>query len=211
MAIIHRASISPTKLELLQAWVPDRSWYAGDAPLTLVGAYRFDDPAGEVGIETHLVHAGGPVMQIPLTYRGAPLPGGEASLVATMEHSVLGRRWIYNACADPVYIRALSAAVVGGGGEAPEFVESDGGPMPRPATVSVRGSGTGDRRPPVVGSIGALAVSTTGTATTCALPGLDITVRRVIDSSDEAPGDYLLTGTWADQPDPVHLAGVRLR
>jgi hypothetical protein len=43
-----------------------------------VSAYRFDDPAGEVGIETLLVRRGaGPVLQVPLTYRGAPLAGAE--------------------------------------------------------------------------------------------------------------------------------------
>ena len=92
MALLHRADLTPTKLELLQAWLPTRSWYTGPAApqLTKVGAFRFDDPAGAVGVETMLVRAGdGPVLQVPLTYRGAPLDGAERWLVGTTEHSVL--------------------------------------------------------------------------------------------------------------------------
>ena len=51
MALIHRATIRPTKLELLTDWVPSQPW--GEPVLDLVGAFRFDDPDGEVGIETH--------------------------------------------------------------------------------------------------------------------------------------------------------------
>jgi hypothetical protein len=37
---------------------------------------RFADPAGEVGIETHLLHmADGQIAQVPVTYRAAPLDG----------------------------------------------------------------------------------------------------------------------------------------
>ena len=123
MAVIHRAEIRPTKLELLGEWLPKLPWYPGEpgaAPAS-VGAYRFDDPRGEVGIETLLVRTvGGQVAQVPLTYRGAPLPGGEPSLVGTMEHSVLGRRWVYDGCGDPVLPvlpgRRGSRAVGAGGG-----------------------------------------------------------------------------------------------
>lgn len=76
MALLHRANLHPTKLELLAAWLPGRSWFHGQdtADLVRVAGYRFDDPAGAVGIETMLVKAGdGPVHQVPLTYRGAPL------------------------------------------------------------------------------------------------------------------------------------------
>ncbi|MGC4856177.1 maltokinase N-terminal cap-like domain-containing protein [Micromonospora sp. DT4] len=76
------------------------------------GAYRFDDPAGEVGIETMLVAAAdGPVHQVPLTYRAAPLDDVDEWLVGTTEHSALGRRWVYDGCADPVYAAAVQPAV----------------------------------------------------------------------------------------------------
>jgi hypothetical protein len=63
--------------------VPHQPWLAGaDAStLTRLGSYRSDDPDGEVGIETHLLGpADGRVLQVPLTYRGAPRPTTRRSL-----------------------------------------------------------------------------------------------------------------------------------
>ena len=96
MAILHRATLVPSKLELLEEWLPRQPWFTGSAAgLERVAGYRFDDPAGEVGIETLLVRApGGPLVQVPLTYRAAPLPDGARWLVGTLEHSVLGTRWV---------------------------------------------------------------------------------------------------------------------
>lgn len=45
------------------------------ADLTVLGAYPFDDPDGEVAIETHLLAAGTTVLQVPVTYRAAPYSG----------------------------------------------------------------------------------------------------------------------------------------
>ena len=90
MALLHRAQLSPSKLELVGDLLASRAWFRGGT-VAAVGAYRFDDPAGEVGIETHLVRADdGPVLQVPLTYRAAPLAGRGGVLVGTTEHSVLG-------------------------------------------------------------------------------------------------------------------------
>lgn len=46
---------------------------------------------------------------VPLTYRGAPLDGAEHAFVGTMEHGVLGRRWAYDGCHDPVLVAQLWA------------------------------------------------------------------------------------------------------
>ncbi|WP_052313911.1 maltokinase N-terminal cap-like domain-containing protein [Nocardia thailandica] len=107
MAVVHRASLTPGKLDLLTAWLPGRAWYRGAAPrLRRAGGFRLDDPEGEVGLEFVLVaddSGAVPVLyHVPMSYRGVPLPGAEHALIGTAEHGVLGRRWIYDGPADPV-------------------------------------------------------------------------------------------------------------
>src|SRR3954452_5507260 len=114
MALLHGgASITPNKLEVLAAWLPSRAWFTGDASaLEVIGTYRFDDPDGEVGMETHLLRAGdSAIYQVPLTYRSAPIEGAEAFLVGTMEHTVLGSRWVHHASIDPVYLAVLADTI----------------------------------------------------------------------------------------------------
>jgi hypothetical protein len=92
------------------AWVPQQTCLgeANISTLEVVGAYRFDDPEGEVGIETHLLRtADGQILQVPVTYRGSPVDDAESLFIAASQHSVLGERWVYDACGDPVYVRAL--------------------------------------------------------------------------------------------------------
>ncbi|GAB1327475.1 maltokinase N-terminal cap-like domain-containing protein [Streptomyces sennicomposti] len=120
MAVIYRTTLEPTKLELLTGWLPTRPWYQGGsgAPeLAKAGGFRLDDPEGEVGIEFMVAaDSAGPhpaAYLVPLTYRGAPLDGGEAALIGTTEHGVLGRRWVYDGCQDPVLVAQLAALVDG--------------------------------------------------------------------------------------------------
>ncbi|GAA3840201.1 hypothetical protein GCM10022403_085550 [Streptomyces coacervatus] len=110
MAKVHPgATLAPHFRDFLPDWVARQEWYAGSGipSLTPVGYFRFEDPAGEVGIETHLVTDGTALYQIPMTYRDAPLPdtapGITAPLIATAQHSVLGNRWTYDGLADPVW------------------------------------------------------------------------------------------------------------
>ncbi|TFV54408.1 hypothetical protein E4P41_18985 [Geodermatophilus sp. DF01-2] len=207
MAIIHRADLRPTKLELVGGWVPTRPWggAAAGAGLQQVAAYRFDDPEGEVGVETFVVRAGdGSLRQVPLTYRGAPAPGQEAYLVGTMEHSVLGRRWVYDACGDPVYVAALAGALLAGSPQAEEFVEVDGTPERREPSARVTGSGSAGE----VGPLESPVVTDSADATTVCAGDLELVVRRVLDLTATATG-AMLTGTWAGQPEPVLLATAR--
>ena len=148
MALLHPdATISPTKLEVVQTWLRARSWVPGDPDdVEMIGGYRFDDPDGEVGIETLLVRwPSGAVVQVPLTYRSAPLEGAEDFFVCTMEHSVLGRRWVHHAVGDPVYATALVGAMLTGAHEAPMQIEVDGALRTRDPVVRVHGTGSGDR------------------------------------------------------------------
>jgi 1,4-alpha-glucan branching enzyme len=123
MAIVHKgATLVPTKTELVTEWMPRQRWYHGKGHvprLHRVGGFRFEDPAGEVGIETLVLadSAVSPavVYQVPLTYRGAPLEGADHALLGTAEHSVLGRRWVYDAPHDPVYVSQLMDAILTSG------------------------------------------------------------------------------------------------
>lgn len=118
MAIIHKASISPTKAELLERLL-------GEA-VTVLGTYRFDDPEGLVGVEALIVRSGGRTSQIVLTYRGAPLEGAEADLITTMEHSALGRRWVYHGTGDPVAVACFRRALLGEQDQAVEEIWDNG-------------------------------------------------------------------------------------
>lgn len=110
MAIIYAADLAPTKPELVETWL-DRQPWGGEGPVEILGSYRFDDPDGEVGVEVMLVQREERVLQVPFTYRGAALDGG--SLVSTMDHSVLGDRWVYEAGLDPVAVACLTRALAG--------------------------------------------------------------------------------------------------
>src|SRR5690348_6557004 len=140
MAIVHRTTLNPTKLELLEVWLPRQEWAEGTGSPTLVGSYRFDDPAGEVGIEGLLVETEIGLLQVPMTYRAAPLEGAEAHLIGTMEHGVLGQRWAYDGAFDPVWRAAALHAIFTGGQGAELNVERDGEIVATvEPTVQVRG------------------------------------------------------------------------
>jgi hypothetical protein len=206
MALLHEATVIPSKLELLSQWLPGRSWFTGDADLQRIAAYRFDDPAGEVGVETFLVSAGGDaVFQVPMTYRSAPLAGKDDFLLGTAEHSVLGTRWVYDGCADPVWAQTLATAILTGGVQAEEFLNRNGGLEPRAPSATVRGSGAPGTSVP---EIAAVTCGDHGATTVVRADDLELVIARVVGT---AVGDaaQTLTGSWAGT-EPVVLAGVRL-
>jgi hypothetical protein len=213
VALLYHATLNPTKLELLEAWIPHQAWL-GDADATTieaVGAYRFDDPDGEVGIETHLLRtADGQILQVPVTYRGAPLPGSESFLIATTQHSVLGERWVYDACGDPVYVRALATAVLSGGSQAEIEFMTDDGRERWPATTEVSGSGSPNTAIPAVASV---SCSNEGTTTVMRTSHLELTLVRAIGSGRDR-GDHggmqRLVGTWPGHDAPALLALARI-
>ncbi|NKQ52915.1 hypothetical protein HFP15_08480 [Amycolatopsis sp. K13G38] len=185
MAIIHQASITPTKAELVAAWLPDQPWYDGPAAEPRpVGAYRFDDPAGEVGIEAHLFEVGDRQVHVPLTYRAAALEGAQDALVGTMEHSVLGTRWVYDGPADPVFRAELTRVILEAGTQVEMFVQTPDGPVRREPNMTVRGSGTAGTPDPAAGPV----------------------VVRYPGRTPDLPSRLTLTGTWEGQDEPVVLA-----
>jgi hypothetical protein len=120
MAIIHRTTLVPSKLDLLAPWLPGQPWYRGTGVpvLARAGGFRLDDPGGAVGIEFTIVNdesGDGPVSYLaPLAYRDAPCPEAAGGLLGTAEHGVLGTRWVYDGAHDPVLMAQLAAFLHGG-------------------------------------------------------------------------------------------------
>jgi hypothetical protein len=190
MSIIHRTYLKPTKLELLTTWLPTRPWYHGPAEPELVkaGGFRLDDPEGEVGIEFMVVTDGSGAYLVPLTYRGAPLPGAEHALVGTMEHGVLGPRWAYDGCHDPVLTAGLAALIEG---RTQAQAQSVSDTLDR----EVARSWTGTAPVPALG-----ATNDTDRTTEFAVPnGPTLRLHRVLDPGSTAPEGALgeVTGAWA--------------
>ena len=132
MAILYNVELSPGKIDLIEEWLPKQPWAKIDpgAKLSRVSSFRFDDPAGEAGVEFHLVKAADgddTVYQVPLTYRGAPLAGAEEHLITEMDHPKLGHRWVYDGAADPVCVLETLRAIVTGGRSVDEFWQTDTG------------------------------------------------------------------------------------
>lgn len=225
MALLYNADLRPSKLELLAQWVPSQPWFIGnvDEPFVRAGTYRFDDPNGEVGIETFLVTVGdGPVLQVPLTYRGAPLEGAEGFLVGTMEHSVLGRRWIYDAPGDPVYLAAVFAAMVTGGSEVEEYFLADGEKVPHEPSAAVIGSGTAGASVPALAANAPIVIRHDGVATVVEVGILNLALVRRISEPSVADDDlirllsagpsatrHVLRGSWPGQS-RLHTLAVAL-
>jgi hypothetical protein len=158
-----------------------------------------------VGVETILWRTDdGTVLQTPLTYRAAPLDGAEAYLVGTTDHSVLGQRWVYDGCGDPVWAAALVDAISTGGRQAQMFIEQDGRRVAVPPRVQVRGSGSDDSAPQVtsidrVVDEGAVTVVTAG--------DVEIAVARVV-GAPVGNGPHL-SGSVGDSDETTVLAALR--
>jgi hypothetical protein len=216
MALLHHAEITPSKLELIAGWVPFQPWFAGDAAAGFenVASYRFDDPEGQVGIETLLVRAGdGPLLQVPLTYRDAPLAGAEASLITTLEHSVLGTRYAYDATGDPAYLAAVATAALAGQRQADQYFENDGEREVREPTALVVGSGVDASASVSADALGTPDARSDGAVTVVDIAGYSITVTRVVSVGAEwsfsgAADSAVISGTWTDQPVPTVLVAV---
>jgi hypothetical protein len=208
MAIIHRTTLEPSKLELLAGWLPTRSWYAGAgrAPeLAKAGGFRLDDPEGAVGVEFMMItdSAGErPVAyQVPVAYRGAPLDGLDDALIGTTEHGVLGHRWVYDGTRDPV-LRALLFGLVLGTAE-PQAQSVNETPDPS-VTAVFAGAAAGE--------VDAAEVTDLADATeiTAAVGGerLVLSVRRVLVPGDADPSALGHVAAPWTLPDGGSVRGV---
>ena len=206
MSIVHKATLTPSKKEIFGAWIGTQTWCAGELD-GLIGAYRFDDPAGNVGIECVLLNVGESVVHLPVSYRGAPLEGAEDFLMATIEHSTLGTRYVYDACADPVAVRALLAAALTGATQEPLDIYDQGRLVERRDTV-VTATGTGSWSRNAVPHLDSVTIRSHGAETHVDAGSFVIVVKRIVDGS-EADGDESIKVAWPDGAGS--LVGVRHR
>lgn len=219
MAIIHNTTMTPSKLDLLTAWLPAQPWYRrpGREPgLARAGGFRLDDPQGEVGIEFMVVTDGSgseaTAYQVPLTYRAGALAGADGGLIGTSEHGVLGRRWVYDGVHDPVLLAQLVALI-------------QGDAEPQAQSTSNAADRTVTSQPVAPGSLipGRSAVAANGPsgtelriATTGAAGGpagqLALRINRILRPGDGTgvhrdAGRPCLSATWRS-PDGTRVRGV---
>jgi 1,4-alpha-glucan branching enzyme len=103
---------------LLREWLPSQRWFpvkSADFSLHQVGGLALEDRAGHAHLEVFLLAVtsraadGGSrtdVVQVPLSYRAAPLAGMERALVGQAGDSGAGPEWIYDAVHDPAFVSA---------------------------------------------------------------------------------------------------------
>lgn len=204
MARLHAATLTPTKPELLAAWLPSRPW-ATEGELELIGAFRFDDPEGEVGIETHLVRLADTIVQVPLTYRSTPLDGAHDALVTQLEHSVLGTRWVYDGVHDPRYVMMVAAASLTGHGQAVGMVELERRWYVVPSPIRLSGGGGGETHAPVDGFT---LVSDDASGALLRSDHHELVLHRRPTAGVQPP--IGLRASWDGAPDPVVLAEIRV-
>lgn len=129
ISIIENAVLKPTKREVAEQWL---------GYFEHIGSYRFVDPDGQVGIESLIgFDLDRRLVQMPVTYRSAEFDAEHT--LTTMDHSVLGTRYVSNAMGDPVAVREYIRVIL----------EADNGAQRSDGKVSVldvRGSGNREEK-----------------------------------------------------------------
>ena len=205
MALYHRATITPSKAELIAEWAPTQDWYPDtDEKAEVIGAFRFDDPNGLVGIETHVILVDGHRFQVPMTYRNQPLAAADDAFIGQMVHTALGMRWVYDGLGDEIYLVMLAAAAMTGQGEAIGMAVYDDRWHIAPSNIRLEGGGWGVER---VAVDQMMATSSDPSRTVLANEQFELTFFRQLEPVAKRPR-LGLTATWEGLPAPLLLAQV---
>ena len=137
-----------------------------------------------------------------MSYRGAPLEGADEHLIGTADHSVLGKRWVYDGCADPVAVSAILTAIVTGGHEAALTMEQDGEVVTFEPTCRVSGSGSAADAV----RVDSVTLADPGDPTVTRAGDLELVLARVVGTV--VSGQDTLTAQWGDHG-PVVVAAAR--
>lgn len=105
VAKMYNTTVVPSKDDIAWAW-------AGS--VSLKGSYRLVDTVdGEVGIEVLVAtDLDGRLIQIPFSYRSEEI--NPEHTLSTVDHGVLGQRWVTNALGDPVAVREIIRTILTG-------------------------------------------------------------------------------------------------
>lgn len=172
------ATLKPSKIELLQGWLPAQAWFSGDpGKLERVANFRLVDPDGEVGLDAMVISDGAHSYFVPVTWRAQPLDHAEP--IGTLEHSALGTRYAYDAEVDPVFMKELERVIREADTQA-DIIDVRGNAVP--LGMHVKGSGL------VPGEE----------------PDAELQLMRLLDRTADVPGDALgtLIADWTDDGGP---------
>ena len=119
-------AISSELEQLLARWIPRQSWFpklAADfgvdpdiTPMSVARAFTFtaEELGGFSGLVTVISVGDGPTLRrlnIPLSFRGAEDLHLRHALIGTVDDLALGRVFVYDGAADPVFVNLLADAI----------------------------------------------------------------------------------------------------
>lgn len=190
IAKIYKTQLNPTKTHIVNRLIGTGDLYA---------SWRLLDRGGEVGIESLVcLAAAGELYQIPLTYRARKI--SDDTTLLTLEHGVLGCRWVSPMTKDRVAIGELLDTVLG----------QEQGALPSQREVHVLDvRGEGNHR---FGQWNLNTVQINASTLYTCTGSIEIDgIRRnfVVDFPEKlqdaatyvpAPGELLLVGEWEENP-----------
>jgi hypothetical protein len=122
-----------------------------------------------------------------------------------MQHSVLGPRWVYDACADPIYVAALAASIMLGRPQAEQYLQKGGTQELLTQSLFVHSTGP---KLDAVPDVSSSTPRTIDAGTAIETAGLHLIVVRRLDLSEQPVGRLTLSGTWEGQENGVKLAAI---